>query len=698
MSKAYKIFIWKKAPFIRLLVPVIVGILIQYYSPLAVVTILLAAGIFFAALSIFLFTPLVFRFKFPAISGALISGCLVCIGTFLTWNKDIRNHDKWYGHRYDTSSYGVATIIEPLIEKPKSYKALVNVESITNNDSVYATSGKLLVYFEKDSGITNLQYGSRIIFKKQLQLIKNSGNPAAFNYNRYCAFQQIFHQCYLKKNEWETLSGRNAKYYKDIIFKSQQVIVKTLDDYITGKQESALAKALLIGYKIDLDKDLVQAYTNAGVVHLIAISGMHLALIYALLFFITSKLPIINKSGLGSLVFILFGLWFFSLLTGGSGSVLRAAVMFSFIAVGNAFNKNASIYNSLAASAFVLLCYDPFMLWDVGFQLSYLAVLGIVVSHRYIYNWFYFKNKILNEIWKLASVSLSAQIFTLPICLYYFHQLPLLFLLGNIVAIPLSTLALWGCIILIAIAPLPWLALYFGKAVSVVIWLLNHSVILINKFPFLLWDDISISVSETILLYIIFIAFMYWLMQKNQLAFRIGLYSSLAFALLIAIDKWQFYQQEKLIVYNVPAHKAIDFVHGNAYHFIGDTDLMANSALQNFHLKPSRISFMLREQNNEPAIFFQHGNFYAHHGKKILMIDSAIDYKPRSERIKVDYIVVSKNPKLIIPSLAKAFNCNLYIFDASNPLWKIDKWKKDCEELHLHFHSVPEQGAFITDL
>lgn len=126
----------------------------------------------------------------------------------------------------------------------------------------------------------------------------------------------------------------------------------------------------------------MQAYSNVGVVHLIAISGMHLTLIYYFLLWLSAKIPFIKESKFARLILILFCLRFFSLLTGAPASVLRAAVMFSFIAIGDSFGKRNSIYNSLAISAFVLLCYDPFMLWDVGFQLLYLAVLGIVVTSK----------------------------------------------------------------------------------------------------------------------------------------------------------------------------------------------------------------------------------------------------------------------------------------------------------------------------
>ena len=261
-----------------------------------------------------------------------------------------------------------------------------------------------------------------------------------------------------------------------------------------------------------------------------------------------------------------------------------------------------------------------------------------------------------------------------------------------------ATIALWGCILLVFIAPLHTAALYLGKAVTFFIWLLNRAVLLINAIPFSLWDGVSITVTETLILYFIFSFFLYWLVKKNMIAFKLGMYSTLLFTSMIVINKWKFARQKKIIVYNVPSHRAIDFIAGDTYHFIGDSDLTIEGLLQNFHLKPGRISYMLNKKSDSAFPLFQKNNFCQFCDKRIMLIDSAITYDPLPEKINVDYIVISKNPKLFIPNLAAAFNCSVYIFDASNPLWKIDKWKKDCEELHLRFHSVHEQGAFITDL
>ena len=268
------------------------------------------------------------------------------------------------------------------------------------------------------------------IIHKNLQPIKNSGNPGAFNYQRYAAFQGIYHNVFLKDKDWQVVPGNTKNWFYDFVYSARAYVLSVLRNTIhTGKDELGIAQALLIGYTNDLDKDLVQAYSNTGVVHIIAISGMHLGLIYVLLLWIFTKMPLINKSKLVQLILILTCLWLFAFLTGASPSVLRAAVMFSCIAIGKNLKKDVSIFTSLAASALILLCFNPYYLWAVGFQLSYLAVIGIVVFQKPIYNCLYIKNKWIDKVWQLMAVSTAAQLLTFPLCIYYFHQFPNLFLL-----------------------------------------------------------------------------------------------------------------------------------------------------------------------------------------------------------------------------------------------------------------------------
>lgn len=699
MSQPYSIPVYKQAPFLRLLVPFIAGIILQWYIQFYFPMIIVGMVAYAVAIVLFYFLPLSLRYKLRIFQGLLINALLLLFGLLITWQKDVRHNDSWYGNYYTDSSFIVVKINEPLVEKAKSYKAEGIVESIIINDSAIACTGKLLLYFSKDSLESGLHYGDRILVGKKLQAIKNSGNPGAFDYERYAAFQQTFHNVFLKEKDYLLLPQRHSNAFQLFIFSARENILTTLRKNInSGKDELGIAEALLIGYTNDLDKDLVQAYSNTGVVHIIAISGMHLGLIYVMLVWLFARIPLVKRYKLVQVVLILSCLWLFSLLTGAAASVLRSAVMFTFITIGKNLSKRSTVYNSLAASAFVMLCFNPYYLWDVGFQLSYLAIVGIVVFQRPIYNSLYIKNKWIDSLWKLVAISLAAQVLTFPICIYYFHQFPNLFLITNIIAVPLSSIILYAEIFLVAFSWIPFVGMGLGKITGWLVWLMNKIILAVDGISFAVWDNIPANILSTGLMYAVVIGMSAWLIHKNNKLLRFLLCSLLSFVMVIAYGKWQIVNQKKIVVYNVAQHQAIDLVNAGSYQFIGDSILLEEGILQNFHLKPGRVVLQLNQRTDAIAAGTAFGSFYQFENKRILVVDKPLLFEPTQQKIDVDIIIISKNVKLYIPQLARVFNCNQYVADASNSLWKIAKWKKDCETLHLRLHSVPEQGAFIVEL
>lgn len=691
--------VWKRSPFVRLSLPLVLGIIWEYYFQYSKVQITFTGIVAIAGFLLFRLLPIVFRFKLQALQGLLINVMIVTAGALLSWQKDIRHDVSWFGNYYHDSDYLVLTVKEPPTQKNKYYKANASVEGIVRDSTVISVTGRIILYFVKDSPEPALHYGDRILINRKLQEIQNSGNPGAFDYKRYAAFKQIFHNVFLRRGQWVLLAGKHTNYLNGFLFTSRQNILNVLHKNIKSNDDQlSIAEALLIGYTQDLDKDLVQAYSNTGVVHIIAISGMHLGLIYVILVWFFGRIPFLKKSKIICAVLVLSCLWLFAFLTGGGASILRSAVMFSCIVVGDNLSKKVSIYNSLAASAFILLCINPFFLWDVGFQLSYLALLGIVVFQKPVYHLAFIENKYLDKIWELSAVSIAAQIFTFPVCLYYFHQFPLIFLFTNLVTVPLSTVILFVEIFLIAFGWLPVAGFWAGKITWGLIWLMNKTILFFNGLPFALWQGIPATVISTLFLYFFVCSAGFWLLNKNKTASKLCLFSLLSFVFLNAYNKWNTAHQQKIIVYNIPQHQAIDFVTGNRYRFVGDPALSGSGALWNLTVKPSRIELQLNQYDSLAGNLFQTNYFFNFLNRRLLILDSSIVFKPLLPKINIDVIVLSKNPRIHIPQLARVFNCGQYIFDASNNLWKIEQWKKDCVRLHLPFHSVPEKGAFVMDL
>ncbi len=699
MHPPYRIPLWKTAPFCRILLPFIAGIILQWYLQFLLSFIILSCACFTTAFLLVYFLQIEIRFKIQSFQGMLLQLMIVCFAMFITWNNDIRHQQKWFGHYYNDSAALIIRLAEPLVEKSRSYKCDAFVEEVINDGRSIPVKGKLLVYFSKDSSASSLRYGDEILVSRSLQVIKNSGNPGAFNYERYAAFQHIFHNVYLKQSDWVLLKEKRIDWLDVFIFSTRSYIINALQKYLPhNKNELGIAEALLIGYKEDLDKDLVQAYSNTGVVHIIAISGLHLGLIYVMLVWIFNHLPFIKRSSIIKVALILLCLWFFSLLTGASASVLRSAVMFTCIVIGKNFFSQSSIYNSLAASAFLLLCYNPYFLWDVGFQLSYLAVIGIVWLQQPVYHLFYIKNKWLDKLWNMIAVTLAAQVITFPICIYYFHQFPNLFLITNLLAVPLSTIILFAEIFLVAFSWIKIIAFYTGKIIYGLVWLMNFIIQTCNGFSFSLWDNIYANILSTWLLYLVVISACCWIFYKSNSILRLSLTAILLFSMVHVVAKFKLRQQKKIVVYNVPQHKAVDFISADKYVFVGDSVLLQDGLLQNFHLKPARIALQTRKRLDTLSGLSQTNNSYVFFNRKIILLDKTVAFVPLEKKIAVDILLISGNPTLKISTIAAAVIPSIIVFDASNSLWKIAAWKKDCERLFLRCHSVPEEGAFILDV
>jgi competence protein ComEC len=506
--------IWNEAPFLRLLIPFAAGMIVQFRMPVPPDQHWIMAVFSTGLLALYGKKINFIHFRTPWKSGMLLNLLVFGMGRMLLFFNTDQSRNFNLTNGLQSPHVLVARIETVLSERPKTLKGEAFVDYLLTGGSCLRLGEKILVYFRKNGVADRIHYGSRIIFRAAMIPVENPANTGSMDYRAYCARRHIYNQVFLDSPDYLLLPEENLHPFNSWIVNTRQIIVETLRRFIHPKSACGLMEALLIGYTNDLDKGLLQDYTNTGVVHIIAISGMHLALIYTLLRYFLQKLKQ-GSSGPGTLI-IVTGLWIFSFLCGGSPSVLRSAVMLTLLLAGKTRSKQIAALNSLAASAFLLLCYNPWWLWDIGFQLSYSAVLSLLIFIRPIHGLINPENKLLAMIWSAASVSIAAQVLTTPVSLFYFHQFPIYFLLTNLIAVPLSSAVLAGGLMVCALSWAPLFARIAAAGVTLLINMMNAFVSYTASLPGAVIPNIKIGTEQVWILYLIIFFLFQWFSKKNH--------------------------------------------------------------------------------------------------------------------------------------------------------------------------------------
>lgn len=691
--------VWKNAPFLRIVFPFILGIILQWEMCCSLALPLSASGI---CLILYLFLnrrPLAVQFRFRKVCGILLHLLYLFTGMVCVWQHDIRNSKSWIGRHVNDSDPVCIRIDEPPLERKNRIRISGAVLGRIYNGQWTNTCGRIQVYLKKDSALPFPGSGEIWLVRKTLQPIRNSGNPGAFNYSRYAGFRDTYHRVFLDSDNRVVVGYEPPGFFSGMLIAARKQILDRLRKNLGDAGNTyGIAAALLIGYTEELDPDVLDSYSHTGVVHIIAVSGMHLGLIYLLLNRIFVFIPFLKNSRLLQSLFRISGLWLFALLTGASASVCRAAVMFSFVELGSLSGKSASGLNALAASAFLLLLLHPFHLWDIGFQLSYLAVAGIMLFQQPFYRLIPLQNRLLDEVWKLSAVSMAAQLLTFPVCLLYFHQFPNLFLPANLLAVPLSALAIYTGIALVIFGNMPFVAPALAWLTDSLIRLMNGWIALIDRSPLSVWEQVPATLVTTALLYTFIFAASAGMLLRRKREIKIAV---LLFLMLVSVYRYDDAIRAKrqcVWIFNIGGQRAVYFICGNRYRYRGDAAPLHQEDMNRFHLKPAHAELVLTDTMGTLQKALDHLPLYCFGGKKILFLEHSWKFNIPAKKIPVDLVVLSKNMPVRIAQIDSAFAVGQYVADASNALWKTEQWKNACEDLHLPYHRVQENGAFCLNI
>lgn len=672
---------WKKAPFFRILPAFIIGIWVAWLWPIPF-------WVFYTLPSIGLILLFLNRlmgryrgFTLSWLPGLGMQFIYLSFGIFFCFRHDPTSDPDWYGKVLKKNNAVLIRVLETPVEKTNSFQTRAVLVCAWQQGKQIKLKGKILVYFKKQDHLPAA--GSLLWINKTIEPIRNSGNPGEFDFRAWCKLQGLSGSIYLEQKDLKKRMDESPGWVHSVLERTQIFIRSRLKKYIPDKKEYGLAEALLIGYRADLDKDLSTAYSNTGTVHIIAISGMHLALIYSLLMWLFGALPekgILKWLRIGIL---LTTLWAFSFLCGGQPSVLRATISFSFIMLAKALNRHASTYNSLAGSAFILLCIDPYYLFDPGFQLSFAAISSILIFQRPIREYFKTENKFLGLVYDLVAITVAAQILTFPISAWHFHQFPTYFLFSNLLAVPISGIILIAEIILMAVCSIPALANICGKIISLLISLMNGWIEKVSELPVSSIKDIQINAWQMLLLFLIILFFSLFLFSKYNSFLWFGCASVLLFAALRGRSFSLAMQAQRFIVYNVKGESMAEYHSGRKAWAFFDPGSRSHELLRTSH-----SFYRIREERR-----VENSSYYLISAKSLVL---ATNYQLASDPMP-DFLLLSGNAHLEIMSTAPTVK-GLVIIDGSVPFSNMRKIRKQCDSLLLPVHVVREKGAFIIGL
>ncbi|MBQ1606156.1 MAG: ComEC/Rec2 family competence protein [Bacteroidales bacterium] len=699
----------RRYPFIRLTIPLIVGIVLALLLPMPQWVGWSLLGLSAVCFVVFKHIP---KYNIALATGISVNVFLVAVGLLLaSFNVDGEAKDTLAGYK----GFVIGEVADDPKIKENNVSIEINVSAIRDGDEWIETSGRTLLYLEKDSASVLLRTGDRIVFSPELSGIENKGNPEEFDYRKYLAYNMIFSSDYLAGDDWRLVDDE-AVGFRPKLSRLRMKLVGLLRDFGLSDDELGVMSAMTMGYSDILSDEIRHAYSSAGAMHILAVSGLHVGIIYGIIVFLLSFIKNDKLNWLKVLITITL-IWLYALFTGLSPSVSRASLMFSLMSLGKLQKNSPGSLNAVFASMFILLVINPYNLVNIGFQLSYSAVIGIIILQPRLYAIFEVKNKFLDWIWSLTTVSVAAQLATMPLCFYYFHQFSNYFLLTNYVMIPISTIAIWTCFIFFAVSWIPYISTAVAYCLSWLAKAMNYACLTIEGLPFSTAQDIYIDVPQMILLFaiiVLFVTFFFFTKRYSHLFAAVAMC-----VILAATNLWQSVEassQKTLVVYNISKTTAINIIDGTDNIMFANLDSIQpekieftakNNWLKKGLDREKYVNLSSGKENllstittiDNRKVFFKH-KFIDYDGLKLYVLDD--NFMPIDDesfgKVDVDYVVLADSPYVTLEEVAEHFNFKKIIIASSNSISRCEAWDAEKVALGYDVHDVRTDGAFIVTI
>jgi competence protein ComEC len=621
------------------------------------------------------------------------------VGSLCLHHRDFTAKKNHIVHQRIHFEHYLAQVIDAVDSSGRYDKLVVKIRQIRLDTSWVKAEGKVLLYIS-ESG--NINYGDILLVKGLPNRIRSPLNPDEFDYQKYMRNKGILFQHFLKPDDFLIVDQIPGSFIYRVSTNARQGIISIISNSFNEESTRGIMLALLAGQRHYIDHETYDRFIDIGIIHVLAVSGLHVGIIYM---FLLALLRPLHKNKWGkrfSLCIKIIVLLFFAFLTGLSPSVLRATLMFSIMIVGKILNRNSHILNSVFLSACILLNINPYLLFDVGFQLSYSAVIGIIMFQPVIYGDLNCKVKVINWIWQLTAVSIAAQLGTFPISLFYFKQFPTYFLLGNIFAIPYVTMSITMGIVFLFVFPIKQIAIIIVWFLQILTKIFLTVISMIQMLPFGKIYPINVNTDQSILLYGLILSVYIMLKKRN---WKIIFISLITVTGIIIIDIRQYIDlqsESKIIVYHIPDQSCIELVdRRNGIMLVNDLSEDLKSKINYHttnHILKERRKTEIYDFTNFSAKFSSYVEdgilLFAWNGNSIAIIHDKCFIESLGS-IPIDYLIVTGNNLNVNDYLNKNLNVEQVIWDSSNSIHQTDYYQL---QNNTSMHHVRVNGPYINRL
>ena len=669
-------------PLSRISIGFVAGILVVYYlKP----TVLLVFSLLFVAVCAF--TIAYFVSKRNAVNAIYFGLATYFLAFGIGATTQIIHTDSFQSNNYihhesifEKKHLVSATVREKLRSSSFNDRYVVLVNQI---DGV-AKSGRLLLNVRKDSLNHAFETGTHLQIKGSLYQNGPAKNPNQFDYGKYLENKQIYAQMYADVSEMKmgSIIEKDVWYYTS---KLRTKIIRNLEKSNFNKAELHVAIALILGQQQDISPEIIKDYQYAGAVHVLSVSGLHIGFILLFVTFLLKPFPNTRRGSFIKLIIILLSLSLFGLIAGLAPSVLRSVTMFSFVAIGMYLRRSTNIFHTLLVSILLILLFEPSFLFDVGFQLSYFALFFILWLQPLLAQLWSTKNKFGNYFWEILTVSFAAQIGTLPLSMYYFHQFPGLFFLTNLVIIPFLGVIMALGVLVMFLAAFDFVPLFFVKTLEWSIWFLNKIINLIASLEQFIFRDIPFNWQLLLSAYLLIVAAVIWFKKPSFNRLVLVLVGVIVFQAAYFQTDWIIQNQKELVIFNSRKNTLIAERNGQGITLHANDSLLKTASKNQVFNSYSMGNFSsLKSKKRLRNLIYFNGN-------KILIVDSSGVY-PKG--IRPDIVVLTQSSKINFERFLQDIQPKMVVADASNFRTIQKLWKASCLKEKIPFHATAEKGFY----